>query len=73
MIGLAGLPDGGCRLSHPLGTIWVLVRKGWIVRAELWDPERLRFAVFPPNPARAWALNFPNAAADVAKGVRLAD
>jgi hypothetical protein len=52
--------------------MWVLVRGGKIVRAELYDPTRNRIEVFPADVGRSWAVNVDLAAGEIAEGVILA-
>jgi hypothetical protein len=72
MIGLLNLPNGAWTVQHPRGPMWVLVRKGHIVRAELYDPVTNRIEVFPRDLSRQWAVNVRLAAGEIAEGVLLA-
>lgn len=47
MIGLAGLPDGAHTVEHPRGPLWLLVRKGRIVRCEWYDREKEAIVAWP--------------------------
>jgi hypothetical protein len=72
LIGLANLPDGAHTLKHPRGLLWLLVRQGRLVRAELYVPVLDRIEVWPADVLRAWAVNAPLAGRRWAKEVRTA-
>jgi hypothetical protein len=54
MIKIAGLPDGAHTLTHPRGPVWLLVRKGEITRAELWDRDHEAVYYWSARGQRTW-------------------
>lgn len=69
MIGLRGLPDGGHLLEHPDGPLWVLVRKGRIVRGEIYQVTANRLRGWPNDNPRPMPRRYLPSIADFAGAV----
>jgi hypothetical protein len=72
VIGLVTLPNGAWTVAHPRGPLWLLIRRGKIVRAELYDNETGHIVIWPNDVTIIGQVAVDLREAVIAEGVVLA-